>query len=656
MPFNSYLAEAVPRFPDVAPNPKLEAQLEQARIFENITAFFRLLSKETPQLLVVEDVHWADSGTLLLLLHLARTIQNDAIMLIANYREVELDEGHPFHQVLLDINREHLATRIKLARLDRTQTNDLLTSMFDDETTPDFLEGVFHETEGNPFFIEEVCKALVETGKLYFEDGEWHRPSLDELEVPQSIRIAIQARVGKLDKDYQGVLKLAAVLGHEFDFEVLTAASPQDEDTLIDALEAAEKAQLIRANPKDGPNAFAFVHALIPSTVYDGINSLRRGRLHKRVAEAIKELRPNDLEELAYHYTGAGDLDNAVEYFQRAAQRAQEVFALDAAIGYLQTALDLVEPGEHDPLRIELLEQLGDIRTHFGQKPAAVDSFQQALEILNQQPNLDTMTDLRFHRKIVSAIISMNWLEDFERAKDAYEASIDSGLNLIKNQPPHKDIVSFLITLSKDAWKRRVPSDYKLAERYADKAMGIAKKLGDPEALSASLGALSAAYNGLQMYQKEVDMSRQRLQIIEEEGIDNRPQQIDALRRMGNALFEIGDLPQSITYLQRAEKLSEQIQAVYLQAWTMHTRAQVHYSLDQWDAVLEIETTTRAMEARYPNFFERAAPLCFQKGLAAAVHALRGDFENAAVLREESNAIMLKLDGPSERWGLGNYL
>ncbi|MCH7480820.1 MAG: protein kinase, partial [Chloroflexi bacterium] len=142
-----------PRFPDIAPNPKLEAQREQARIFENISAFFRLLSADTPQLLVVEDVHWADSGTLLLLLHLARTVQNDAIMLIANYREVELDEGHPFHQVLLDINREHLATRIKLVRLDRAQTNDLLTSMFDDETTPEFLQGIYHETEGNPFFI-----------------------------------------------------------------------------------------------------------------------------------------------------------------------------------------------------------------------------------------------------------------------------------------------------------------------------------------------------------------------------------------------------------------------------------------------------------------------------------------------------------------------
>ena len=234
--------ELKPYYPDVPPNPPLEPEAEQQRLFESVVAFCSTLSESAPLMLVVDDAHWADSGSLSLMRHLARRIREKRVLLLATYREVELDEARPFNEVLLDLNRERLARRVKLSRLSREQTKALLTALFEDEIAPEFLDGVFRETEGNPFFVEEVCKTLVESGKLYFEDGEWHRPSMDELEIPQSVKVAIQARVSSMPEEHQETLRMAAILGREFDYDTLAAASDLDESALIEALEAAERA------------------------------------------------------------------------------------------------------------------------------------------------------------------------------------------------------------------------------------------------------------------------------------------------------------------------------------------------------------------------------------------------------------------------------
>jgi ABC-type oligopeptide transport system substrate-binding subunit len=335
--------ELRPRYPDVPANPPLDPQDEQHRLFEDLIIFFTVLSDRAPVLLVMEDAHWADSGTLFLLRHLARRTRRQRLMIVATYREVELDETRPLHEVLLDLNRERLATRLRLPRLDRGQTRELLAVLFDEEITPEFLDGIYRETEGNPFFIEEVCKALVESGKLYFQDGRWHRPSMDELGIPQSVRVAIQSRLRVLPADSRETLCLAAVLGREFDFDTLAEASDRDEDTLIDALESAERAQLIEevSGEREGP--YAFVHGLIPSTLVAGLRTLQRRRLHRRAAIAIETLHPDDFEALAYHYNQAGDAEKGVNYLLQTGDRARALYAHQEAIASYQHALEFLK-------------------------------------------------------------------------------------------------------------------------------------------------------------------------------------------------------------------------------------------------------------------------------------------------------------------------
>jgi ABC-type oligopeptide transport system substrate-binding subunit/DNA-binding SARP family transcriptional activator len=332
------------RYPDIKPGPRLDdPRAEQQRMFENLVICFAALSHRTPLLLVLEDVHWADSGTLFLLRHLARHTRQRRVMIAATCRDVGPDEARAFHEMLLDLRRERLATHLRLPRLNREQTEEMLAALFAEEITPDFLDGIYRETEGNPFYVEEVCRALVESGKLTYQDGRWDRPSVEELGIPESVRVAIQSRVTVLTADAQEALRLAAVLGRMFDFGTLADASDQDEDTLIDALENAERAQLIEEVSGEAGGTFAFLHALIPTTFVESTRALQRRRLHRQVAAAIEARRPEDFETLAYHYSRAGQAEKAVKYLLQAGDQARVLYAHQEAIANYRRALEFLD-------------------------------------------------------------------------------------------------------------------------------------------------------------------------------------------------------------------------------------------------------------------------------------------------------------------------
>jgi len=406
------------RYPDIPPKASTEdPQAEQHRLFENLVIFFTALSVQSPLLVVVEDIHWADSGTLAMLRHLARQMRQQRVLFVATNQETEPDEARSLHEMLLDLHRERLAVHLKLLRLNREQTRELLAVLFAEEITPEFLEGIYRETEGNPFFVEEVCKALVESGRLYYEGGRWHRPEVEELGIPQSVRVAIQARVRVLPETAQETLRLAAVLGRSFELDTLVAASDPsslrpgsrqglDEDIVLDALECAERAQLVeelhgeRAAREPGvasrglvseaqrgalrfriPRAYDFAHGLIPSTLVEGLPPIQRRRLHGQAAAAIESLHPADLEALAYHYEQAGNAAKATHYLLGAGDRARALYACQEAIGYYQRALALFQQQGENERAARTLMRLGLVYTATFEPEKARQAYDEAFDL-----------------------------------------------------------------------------------------------------------------------------------------------------------------------------------------------------------------------------------------------------------------------------------
>ncbi len=191
----------------------------------------------------------------------------------------------------------------------------MLETLFGGPVADELSDGIFQETEGNPFFVEEVCRALLQDSRVSQQDGRWQaQVEIQDLRIPQSVRLAIQTRVARLPEEAQDTLRMAAVLGREFSFDILHAALDLDDDRLVDALELAARAQLIgedrsrrtgRARPSGVSPSFVFEHALIPATLRDGVSSLRLQRMHRRAAAAYEALRPEDLESIGFHAAGS---------------------------------------------------------------------------------------------------------------------------------------------------------------------------------------------------------------------------------------------------------------------------------------------------------------------------------------------------------------
>lgn len=386
------------RYPDVPPNPPVELMTEQHRLFGSVFNLLSTLCTRSPLLLILEDVHWADRGTLSLFQYLAHRAarQKMRLLLVLTYREIELDEDHALNDVLMELNRERLGTRLKLSRLDYDQTCDLLGVLFADEITPELLDGIYRETEGNPFFVEEVCKALIEEGSLTHHGGRWHRPPMEEITIPQSIRLAVQTRLRKLPQPAQDVLKVAAVFGRVFEYDTLREVSELGDDALLDALEAAERAQLITQVDRRGQKqtasqtAFTFTHALIPSTLEEGLSRLRRQRLHQRAVSVLEKLNPNRLDELAArlgrHCLEAGDWDKATDYLLRAGDRARQQFASEEAVRYYLQALTLLQEqglGSLDRAASAAMK-LALLYHSLGENDRSRQTFQQAFSLWQQ--------------------------------------------------------------------------------------------------------------------------------------------------------------------------------------------------------------------------------------------------------------------------------
>lgn len=379
------------RFPNLESNPELDPESEQQRLFENMVLLCSRLAGYSPLLLVVDDAHWADSGTVTMLHHLFRRTHNLPVMILATYREVELKESRPFNEMLLDLNRQRLGYRIKLERLDREATGKLLKAIFAEDISSEFLDGIYRETNGNPFFIEEVCRALVESGVVYYEAGEWHRQSMEEIEIPQGVQVAVESRLTNLPKEYQDLLRMASIIGREFSFDILAAALDTDEDSIIDGLEAAEEAQMIQEVDGHGDVSFIFVHALVPNAIVDSVRTLRRRKLHKRVAAAVETVNPQDYESLAYHFGEAGDDSQALKYYKLAGERAAAAFANQDAENYFQSALDLVEAA---PERADLLAKLGLAQAYQSENQAALETWREAIDLFKSLNDIDRVAEL----------------------------------------------------------------------------------------------------------------------------------------------------------------------------------------------------------------------------------------------------------------------
>jgi class 3 adenylate cyclase/tetratricopeptide (TPR) repeat protein len=381
--FGGDLARLVPalrdRVSELPPPRESDPETERYLLYAAIAGLLEDAGEEEPLLLILDDLHWADGPTLSLLRHVVVSGSSMRVMVVGAYRDSDLSRDHPLTTLLADLHRERGVERLALTGLDCGEILALMEAAAGHELGEGgraLAEAITRETAGNPFFAGELLRHLTESGAIsQHEDGRWHLVAdLAELGLPQSVREVIGRRVERLGPDARTALSAAAVIGRDFDLELLLSVVDFSEERLLDLLDEAVAASLLQEG-SGRAERFTFTHALVEHTLYEDLGRARRNRLHKRIAEALEQQcgdEPGErLGELAGHWAAAvvsADTSKAIHYARRAAERALEQLAPDEAARWYRQALDLHEQARGDDRseRCELLIGLGEAQRQVG--------------------------------------------------------------------------------------------------------------------------------------------------------------------------------------------------------------------------------------------------------------------------------------------------
>jgi DNA-binding SARP family transcriptional activator len=370
------LYDLAPGLPEAAP---IESDGARFRLFHAVVEFLRRASETCPIVLALDDLHAADTPSLLLVQFIARELGSMHVLMVAAMRDIDPVPGEPLTSMLAETAREPVTHRIALKGLSEAAVAEYVGSVAAELASPELVAALHADTEGNPLFVSETVRLLALEGA-----GTWSGAPL--LMIPQSVRDVITRRLSHLSEECNRVLALASVVGREFDLRLLACVADLSEDLLLEALGDAVVARVVTEVP-GGAGRLRFAHVLIRDTLYPGLTIASRIKLHREVAAALKarygDQDGSHLAELAHHSTAGHSFEDAVAYATRAAEWAAGVLAYEEAVRLYQTALDAfhLAPLTDETLRCELLLSLGEAQGRAGNTPAAQAAFIEAADI-----------------------------------------------------------------------------------------------------------------------------------------------------------------------------------------------------------------------------------------------------------------------------------
>lgn len=445
----------------------LQTAGDRLGFFASVVGLLNELRGTRPLLMVLEDLHAADGESLQLLAYLARRAAHEPWVLLVTHREEEVYPGSPLQDLSVTLTRQALARRLDLRRLSRSDCDHLVAQVLPDAPIDSsLLEYLYTVSQGNPLLLRQVVQSMREDGTLVRERGYWWVPD-PPVTLPQAIQDVVVARVNRMDVEVQRVLALAAVAGIESSFSDLRSAAMRvlepsfSEDRLLDALDSALQSHVL----EEIAGSYRFRHPVLRTALYDRLSHSRRAYLHAALGAAVEQNRPQDIDALAYHFTLSEDVDKAALYLARAADRARDVHAYDAACSYygeLATRLDALGR-KFEAARTR--EKLGDVLSMSG-------AYDQALDVLEAAAHAyEDMGDPEAQAQVIAQIGHVHFLRGSVGEGKARIRAILGSTVAETGSPAYAEVYSTFARLDHE------PTDDQLA--LAERGTKLASVLGD---------------------------------------------------------------------------------------------------------------------------------------------------------------------------------
>jgi diguanylate cyclase (GGDEF)-like protein len=546
-------------------------------LLEEMSEYVRTAAAERLLVIVLDDVQWADSASWDMLEFLVGQLGPERLLICLTIRAEEM-QGETLER-RRRLSRNERFRELTLARLTRDELKQWLQAAFHrQEVSRELLAFLYHHTEGNPLFVVQVLRTLLEEGAIWHDGQRWEWRPVSELRLPVAITDLISRRLSRLSPRAQTILTTVAVIGREFDVDLAIEAKAGTEEELLDVIDEGMRASVLQPTAARGSDRYAFAHYLMAEVLAESVNSRRLRRMHEQVAQAMERLTPEAIAEIATHYDRGGVAEKAYEYAVLAAERARLVYAHQECADFLRiaerNATSAAQLAEVRVRRAEVAESVGRYEE-------AEEMCDLAIEWFAGQGDVRRALALRRMRERVRVLLGQPNTKTLEHCLALDTEALAHGFD---------DERVSLLTMISQTYGRM--GDRIEAERVAAECVRIAQQLGNPLRLAESLNRL-----GVTLAQDEP--------------------------------------ARAIEHYERALVMFEHAGDLVGQARCRNNIGIVYSSLSQWERATK-ELTTAMSLARSAGTPEHVGTAGINLGVA---HLKCGDFERARELFGEALAI-----------------
>ncbi len=595
-------------------------------LFENVSLGLLRQTKIKPVLLCIEDLQWADSSTLALMHYIARTTKDSKLFIVGTYRPEDVAvmdlKEHPLITTMQLMDHEELHKKIDLKRLPRQSIDEFLDSLLGkNDLNDEIINRIFKETEGNPLFIIQLVKFLVEEKILQTEDDIWKLTiNLEDINIPTKVYNVIKRRLDRVEKEYRKVLDYASVIGETFSSNTLAQALNVERVRILEQLREIEhKHRLIL--PQNGN--YKFDHAKIKDVLYDMTPPELRKEYHATIANAMEAWYGSHIEtvieDLAFHYYQCRDGEKALKFLLKAAHKAKRDYSNEESIRFYSKALEFIEdPSE----RISILEEIGHTCDIIGNYSGSLEAYNEALE-------LATDSDKK--------ALLMSKIGNTYGFKGEFETGLttcDAALELIKGQGAISE--GSVLSVMGALHERKCENETAL--EYLKKSLEIFQRIDDQRSLANCLNTIGFSTHWLGRFETSIEYLKQALQIWEE--LEDQEGILQCNLLIGTSYSRLGELDVSLEHLKKALESSDRVGDQKARIRCLGEIGLVHLERAEYEEAYEMYTIGGRIADKTDDKWAIAA--CYST--RCLIDAWTGNCEKALENLDEPHGIVEAID------------
>ena len=623
---------------------------QQEMMFNRVSDLLIDLSKRTPIVFFMDDLQWIDKSSAQLMHHLARKIYDNSILFLGAYRQDELmyvEEELPMRETLSRLKEEETVRLMEVSRLDQPSVSEIVRSYINRGDLPeDFVWTIYRETEGNPFYIVEILDSMMQEGVIEPDSYDWDpEVELSNISVPSSIKDTTNRKIERLGRDEKKVLYFAALLGNEFNFEILEEVTNMDVISLLDIIDELMDQGIIEEVGGTDEEIYRFDHLQTRTALREDMAKSRKRVSHQRIGNAIEKFYEDEIEdhyyELSMHFYEGKEYEKAYEYSRKSGEKSIQSLDIPKALEHFEKALDSIRKSraieKREEKEMDLLKKIGELHFDLSEWTPAKNIFE---ELKTKAEEAD---DERMKALVLRRLGHVHrHMEIYDEAEEYFRKSLEISEQIDEGVSECHRGLGYI------RWREGHLDE---AQKHYEKAIQKAKEEGNNKELALNYIDIGSVFAYRGEHGKAMQHYKKALPILEEKEIYDKLAKVH--NNMGDQLLKKGEYEEAIEEFEKCIEYAERIGNQHLIGWGSFNAAE---AFARKGLTEQASKHLKVAEDKIEKLGEKIG-LAGVKRVNSMIKRKDGELNDAIRLLEEAEEVMKDLNVPftkaSDRFELG---